>query len=152
MARDRDAGSALMLVPAGVLILLVLGALVLDTGTVFLGERALQGAAATAATDAVSAVDEQAFFTSGEISIDPARAEAVVDRSLAAQQLPGVVLTAPPEVVVAGRQVCVILRGDVRRVFGRGLPGFAHDARVSATAVATAAGDTGTGVPHRLIC
>ena len=144
-----ESGSALMLVPAAVLILLALAALVLDTGATLLGQHELQAAAETAATDAVSALDSSAFYGSGRIAIDPTAARAVVDATVAAQGLRGVQLSGAPVVTVSGRQVCVALTATVRRTFGGPFGGVAV---VHARSTATAAGDTGTSVPHRSIC
>ena len=148
-AGPAETGSALMLVPTAVLILLALAALVLDSGATFLGQHELQATAETAATDAVSALDSSTFYGSGRIAIDPTTARAVVDATVAAQGLRGVHLAGPPVVIVSGRQVCVALTGTVRRTFGGPFGGVAV---VHARSTATAAGDAGTSVPHRSIC
>ncbi|HZT64434.1 MAG TPA: hypothetical protein VFA11_01455 [Acidimicrobiales bacterium] len=151
-SRRGDTGSALVLVPATVLILLALGALVVDAAVVFLGERSLQAAAATAATDAVSQLDDPLFYRSGQVAIDPARAVATADQSVASQALSGLQLIGSPQVSVVGRQVCVALSGRVRPVFGRSIPGFGAGTVVTARATATAAGDQGPTVEQRRIC
>jgi len=74
-----EVGNTLVLFPAAVLIVLGLGALALDSATVFLGQRRLVDVAATVANDALAAVDADAFFAqeAGEVVVplDPARAE-----------------------------------------------------------------------------
>ena len=148
----RDRGSALMLMPAAVLVLFVLGALVVDSATVWLGQRQLQNAAEVAATDAASAVADAPYYSSGRVVLDPAAAQWVALASLAADRIPGVTLTDPPAIQVSGRQVCVSLTGTVRPVFGRAVPGFGVTTTVHGRATATVAGDAGTAVPHRAIC
>ena len=150
--RSSESGSALMLVPAAVLILVVLGALVVDNATVWLGQRELGAAAGVAATDAASAIDDAAFYGTGQVRLDPARAVTVALRSVAAQDLRGVVLTAPPDVEVQGRQVCVSLNGVVHPIFGRAVPGFGQPRTVHARATATIAGDAGSAVSPRALC
>jgi len=147
-----EKGSALMLMPAAVLIVVVLGALVVDNATVWLGQRELGTAAAAAATDAASAVYDPAFYQSGQVVLDPARAVTVALRSVAAQDLSGVQLTGAPTVEVQGRQVCVTLTGVVRPILGRAIPGFGESRSVHARAVATVAGDSGSAVAPRGLC
>ena len=152
MTRRAEDGSALMLMPAAVLIIVILGALVVDSATVWLGQRELGSAAGVAATDAASAVYDPAFYQSGQVVLDPARAVTVALRSVAAQDLSGVQLTGTPEVRVQGRQVCVTLTGVVHPLFGRAVPGFGQSRTVHARAIATVAGDGGGGVPPRGLC
>ncbi len=145
-------GSALVLVPVAVLVLVVLASIAVDSAAVFLGQRQLVTVAEDAATDAVSAVSEPAFYTRGVITIDPVAAQRVVTASVAAQGMSGVRLTQPPTVQVAGRQVCVTLVGQVTRIFGLAIPGIPAHATVTGRATATAAGDTGARVPKRQLC
>jgi hypothetical protein len=142
----------LILVPAAVLILVVLGAVALDAAVVFLGQRQLSAAAANAATDAASAISDSSFYTRGVVELAPQTASAVVRASVASQSLRGVTLDQPIGVEVAGRQVCVTLVGHVNRIFGTAVPGFGAPVEVRARATATAAGDTGQGVPLRRLC
>jgi Flp pilus assembly protein TadG len=148
----RERGSVLVLVPAAVLVLVVLGGVSADAATAFLGQRQLVSAAQDAATDAVSAISEQSFYTSGSIVVDPAAAQAVAEQSVAAQDLGDVTLSGPPEIQVSGRQVCVTLHGRVRRIFGAAIPGIQKTVSVTGRATATAAGDDGASVPRRRLC
>ena len=87
--RLDEVGNTLVLFPAAVLIVLGLGALALDSATVFLGQRRLVDVAATVANDALAAVDPDAFFAqeAGEVAVplDPARAQARLVAIVAAQ-------------------------------------------------------------------
>lgn len=87
--RHGDAGNTLVLFPAAVLILLGLGALALDSATVFLGQRRLVDVAAAVADGALAAVDPEAFFTQQpggvQVSIDPGQAEQRREAIVAAQ-------------------------------------------------------------------
>lgn len=141
-----------MLVPAAVLVLFVLGALVVDSAAVWLGQRQLQSAASVAATDAVSAVSNAPYYSSGQVVLDPVAAQRVALASVADQSLSGVSLSGAPVVQVAGRQVCVSLTGTVRPIFGRVIPGFGAATTVHGRSTATVAGDHGAAVPRRGLC
>src|SRR6266540_3305124 len=85
---DRSNGSVLLLMPAAVLIVVVLGAIALDCSTVFLAHRALLTAAAAAADDAVTfGADERAYRERGVYTLDPARVQEAVELSFAARGL-----------------------------------------------------------------
>lgn len=73
-----EAGNTLILFPVAVLILLGLGAVALDSATVFLGQRRLSDLAASIANDAISGVDLPAFYdeASDTTRLDQGRASA----------------------------------------------------------------------------
>lgn len=149
----------LMLVPAAVLVLVVLGAIAVDSAIAFLGQRELSGAAAAAANDAAgAAISEGAFYrpdggeAAGRIVLDPAAAKELVSHALAARGPRGVTV-AGAEVNVRGRQVCVALTGWVDYVFAKALPGFPKGTTVAARAVATTVeGGADTAVPTAAGC
>jgi hypothetical protein len=133
-----EAGSTLLLVPAGFLVVLVLAAIAVDLGAVHLGRRELVHAAGAAANDAVTEGLDEARLRAGEgYHLDRGRVEVAVRRSLDAQ---GVLddLTAPARVEVDGTTVTVTLTGRVDPVFARALPGGGDGTRVRARASATA--------------
>ena len=83
---SRDRGSVLMLMPAAVLIVMVLGAIAVDLTAVRLGQRELIAAAGDAANDAVTIGLDEAALRAGEgYRIDAARAEGAVLDALAAK-------------------------------------------------------------------
>ncbi|MHB8295883.1 MAG: pilus assembly protein TadG-related protein [Acidimicrobiales bacterium] len=136
-----ERGSTLVLVPVAVLIVMVLGAIAVDSAQVYLGQRQLSDAAAAAAHDAAGAISSSAFYGTGTVMLDPARATAVADQATAAEHLgTGVQLAAPVTVAVSGDQVCVSLTGVVLPVFGRALPGIGRGQSVTAFAVASDVG------------
>ena len=128
-----------MLVPAGVLVLVTLAAITVDSALVFLAERQLADAAAAAANDAVAAaLDDAAFYEHGEVSIDPGRATEVAAAAVDARSadwLRPVELTRV-DVDADRPAVTVELRASVRRLFGRALPGVSDRVPVGATATA----------------
>lgn len=148
----------LMLVPAAVLVLVMLGAIAVDFSVAFLGQRELISAAAAAANDASTAIAEARFYqgsdsaAAGEVIIDENRAARAVDQALAARAPRGVTID---EVSVdpSGGQVCVVLRGRVDYVFAKGIPGMGDGAAVHGRATATAVtGAAGSAVAPRPQC
>lgn len=158
----NHAGSVLLLVPAAVLVLIILGAIAVDFAIVFLGQRELSSLAAAAANDAATAaLSDESFYRgtagtgadAGEIEIDPAAARRLVQRAVhlrGPRSLSNIVVVSAD---AAGRQICVTLRGDVDYVFARAVPGAAHSTTVKAVAVATAVeGEAGTPVGRSSSC
>ena len=71
-----ERGSVLMLMPAGVLLVLMLGAIAFDLSLVFLRQRQASSLAVDVANDvATAALDEEAFRRDGEFVLDPDRAD-----------------------------------------------------------------------------
>lgn len=156
-----DRGSVLLLVPAAVLVLVVLGAIAVDSAVVFLGQHELAGAADAAANDAATALSDRAFYQGGGATqVDAVRAQAALRAGLTADGLSEVTLDRPPTVTVSpdGHQVCVVLSGVVHRIFGQAIPGVPAQVHVHARAVATAvAAGPGTvavaqPIPNALPC
>jgi hypothetical protein len=140
--RRDERGSVLVLVPAGFLVLILLGGMAVDSAVAFLGARQLSDATAAAANDAATAaLGNGAFYGSGTLNIDPSAAASVVCRSLSAQEN-GDLHDLTVAIAVAGPVIRVRAHGQVDAVFGRIVPGFGHRA-VSAEATATASGAAG---------
>jgi Flp pilus assembly protein TadG len=139
----RERGSVLLLMPAGVLVLLVLGAIAVDFSLVHLAQRELADAAAAAANDAaVAGLDEGAFYGAGRLHVDQRRARSVAAASWAVRS--AAFLDGGLERVdvstVAGEQVQVTVtaRATVEMIFSKALPGAPQRRSVRAVAVATA--------------
>lgn len=141
-AMRTERGSALMLMPAGVLIVLVLGALAADSAILFLGERELADLTAAAANDAATAaISEASFYECGRLELDEERAYAVAATVAAARVSDAVTLTGfdidvrndldPPAVSVAAA-------GTVRLVFTPSPTGTTRVRPVEARSVAVA--------------
>ena len=153
-----DRGSALALVPAGFLILLLLGALAVDDGAAYLAQRDLSASVQAAANDAAgAAVSSAAFYGQGAVEIDTNQAVQVVCRDLAAVGSDGLDSTTV-SLGIDGDTVYVEAHAEVRAVFGRSIPGFARRP-VSAAATAVAATRPATRPPPappagllRLVC
>ena len=141
LRRRRDRGSVLLLMPAGVLIVVILGSIAVDFGIAFLAERELSSLAESAANDAATAaVDVEHLRATGEFRLDPDRVDAVVAATLAASSTE--VELEPPDVAVVvvdgDPAVRVRLTGWVDYVFAPALPGGPDGIQVAAGAVAVA--------------
>lgn len=142
--RRTEGGSALALVPAGFLVIILLGGIALDSAVTYLGQQQLHDALTAAANDAAgAAIDDASFYHEGRLVLDPVSAATIVCQSINAQhfsQLHDVrvlVSTQGADISVSGSAV-------VDGVFGRAIPGFAtRTVRASVDAVAEQA-KTGT--------
>jgi len=134
-------------------VLLVLGAIAVDSAVAFLGQREVSNAAAAAANDAATAaLSDRAFYTSGALEVDGKRALEVARRSVAARTSRGVEVV-DVSVDADADRVCVTVRGRVPYVFARALPLVPGFAAVSGRAGAVAvAGERGTPVPRGADC
>ena len=149
--RRTERGSALALVPAGFLVLILLGAMAVDSAVSYLGQQQLHDALTAAANDAASAaIDNATFYSSGRIVIDASTAATVVCESVAAQhfsQLRHVRLW----VTTSGRDINVQGSAAVDGVFGRVIPGFAtRTVRASVDALADSGAAGGGNAGGRL--
>ena len=126
----------LILVPAGVLVLMILGAICVDFSIAYLAQRQLQDAASAAVNDAAGAGLDEARLRVGDgtTTLDPGLARQVALQSLEATAHGPVRITAPPVVEVSGTHVTVRLQGDAPYVFSGVIPGAPKRARVRAVA------------------
>ena len=137
-AAERERGSALMLMPAGLLIVLVLASIAVDMSLVHLRKRQAFELAAAAVNDAAAAgVDQGLVRTTHAYVLDPARTRAVVGDVVAASELASD-LAGPPVVTVTGAAVRVELTLDADYIFADIVPGAPDGAVVTASATATA--------------
>lgn len=139
-----ERGSALALVPAGFLVLVLLGAMAVDSAVTYLGQQQLHDALTAAANDAAgAAIDNSAFYRSGRVVLDPSTTAGVVCESITAQhfsQLRDIRVW----VATGGREIEVQATAVVDGVFGRAIPGFAsRTVRAEVHAVA----ESGPGGP-----
>jgi Flp pilus assembly protein TadG len=138
-----ERGSALMLMPAAVLVFVVLGAIAVDFAVAFLGEREVSNAAAAAANDAAgAALDRDRFYADGALRLDPAAAQRVGRAAVAAAELDDLDdVRVRVDVAADEPVVTVTVSARVRYVFAKALPGGPHGVRVEASATATAEED-----------
>jgi hypothetical protein len=122
-----------MLVPVLVLVLIVLGAIAVDSATVALGQRELADYTSQAADQgAAVALNDSAFYNNGVLRLDPGVAETLAATMRA--QIGNAVHDVRDQVTVApnGTTVTVEAWGTVDAIFARAVPGVAHQHTVHA--------------------
>ncbi len=115
LRRAADRGTVLIMFPAAVLIMVILGAIVIDVGYTHVRARELQAVAASAANDSLAALDVSALRSGAGVVIDETGARAIVAEAIAAGPLPDATIT-DVEITTdaAGRpQISVTLSLDV---------------------------------------
>jgi Flp pilus assembly protein TadG len=131
-------GSVLLLLPAGMLIVVLLGSIAVDFSIAYMGERELAAAAAAAANDAATvALDPASLRHDGRGGAALDRARAVVSAALDARRLDVEVTSVDIDVVGVDR-VRVTVTGEVDLLFADAIPGGPDRMTVQATA---------TGIP-----
>lgn len=116
-----------MLMPAAVLIVLLLGAIAVDSAIVYLGQRQAYDVASDAANDAAGAgFDLETARTSGDIVYDTDRVRALAAQAVAAAGIDGLELVSAR---VEGAGVVVTVRRTVEHLFAPAVGGQARDVR-----------------------
>ena len=130
-----DRGSVIMLFPAGFLIMMILGAIVIDVGVSQVRARELEVVASSAANDALGALDLTTLRSGGELRFDLSRARFIVAESIAGGPLPDAEII---DVVVEGTsdtipQLRVTLRLEVDFIMAPALPGDLDSTTITRT-------------------
>jgi len=136
MMRSRSRGSVLMLMPAGLLVVFVLGSISLEFATVSMRQRSLYNAADAAANDAATyGIDQVVLRASGDVVLDPTLVEQAIVVSLRAQRIE---LASPPRIEISDDRKTIELElvQNVPYIIARALPG-ADGTVVHATVHAT---------------
>lgn len=132
--RRSERGSAMLLIPAAVLIVALFAAVTLDAAEAFLVQRELAAAADAMANDVVAAINPDQVFSGEGAQLDEARLVRLVAESLDGRAAD----IAEPEVPVirrlAGDGVQIELAATVRPFFGRLLHPSGWRVRASARA------------------
>ena len=121
---DTERGSALLLVPAGALIVALLASIAVDSTAAFLAQREAQAAASSLANDLVSlALDESWLRRHGSYRLDPSRLAQLQpwSRRMAQERLSAVFEPGSVSVTVTAAgpaAVRVSVTGSARRVIG----------------------------------
>jgi hypothetical protein len=138
-AVKREDGSVLPLLPVLIIICFLLGTLSVSTASTFLAKRELYNAAAAAANDAVSGIDDVDYYTNSAYTFDPTNMAKLARQSIAAR-LGDTLRMRPEDIVITleGERVRVTLEADFSPVFRGFLPGGLKKTRLKATALAEA--------------
>jgi hypothetical protein len=128
----------LMLMPAGVLVVLVLGAVAFDMSVVFLRQRQASALAVDVANDVVTAaLDEDAFRSGDDYRLDPERATDLGRAFVAASDLRDEIVEVEITVVADDAvEVRIVMSADY--VFAKAIPGTSDGTTVEASATAVA--------------
>ena len=117
--KRAERGSAMLLIPAAVLIVVLFAAVALDSAEAFLVQRELAAAADAMANDAIAGIDPDLVFTGAGAQIDDVRLVRLVTQSLSERAAD----LAEPDVPVIrrlpGDGVEIELGAAVRPFFGR---------------------------------
>jgi hypothetical protein len=144
-----ERGSALMLVPAGILVVLLLASLAVDSSVVFLAQRDLADRTAAVANDvANAAADDAALYGAAaadggvgggrRVALRPDVAEAYVALAFDPARPPAGYDAWGASVEVDGPAVTVSATAVVRPIFAGAIPGVAHSVTVRARSTAAA--------------
>ena len=136
--RRAERGSALLLVPAGFLVLLILASITFDYSHLYLAKRELTATAEAAAQDAVTQGVDQARLRAGDgVHLDEQRVDDAVALALAAHGRDLHIVSARA-ILVSDTEVQVELVATISYVFVRAFPGAPHDATITVRATADA--------------
>ena len=139
----NESGSALILIPAGVLIVVILGAIMVDGGLAFLGEREAVNAATAAANDVVNlGFDDAHFRDTGEMRLIESNADlAAITRAAVSRRESNVLIPGSVSVTVTridAQRAEVAVTGLVKLLLTPALPGAEHMVAVDANVTADA--------------
>ena len=137
-----DRGTVLLLFPAAFLIMIVLGAIVVDVGLSHVRARELEAVASSAANDALAALDLDTLRATGELRVDLVRAERIVQDAVANGTLADAVVIAV-DVGANGAgdpQLEVTLQLEVEFIMAPALPGGLDSTTITRTRTASILG------------
>ncbi len=128
-----------MLMPAAVLVMVILGAIVVDSAVLRVRAHELDNAATAAANDAAAYLLDARLYESGVIEASESDAREIAAESLRARGLEGLELA---DVAILDDRVVVRVRREVEVVFGRALLGDAASRTLSGEGRASLLVDT----------
>ena len=125
----------------GFLVVLLLTGICVDSAVVFLGQREIANAANAAANDAVSGIDLDAYYGTGDYLVAE-RLSTVLAETSWKYTTHGQVrnVTVSPPLIIGPTTVEVRISGDVALVFARAFPFIPSTVKVRARSVADAQG------------
>ncbi len=138
--RRPERGSALLLVPVMVLILILAAGLTVDSAIAFTAKRDLVEAASAAANDAATSISEDMAFQSGQLDMDMGSAEQRAKAAVSVRSnnlASGISVTDVSMVDRNGPAIQVTVAGTARFIFAKAIPGRSSTLSLTATATAS---------------
>ncbi len=138
MLTQRDRGTVLLLFPVAFMVMLVLGAIVVDVGLTQVRARELDAVASSAANDSLAALDVVALRDRGVVELDTGRVREIALEAIAAGPLPDARLVAV-EVrrdTLLRTEVAITLSLRVDLIMAPALPGGPTTTTITRTGVA----------------
>lgn len=118
-----DRGTVLLMFPAALMVMMILGAIVVDVGYTAIRGRELRAVAASAANDSLAALDITELRTSGRAVIDDVAAHRTVAEAIAAGPLPDARII---EIAINRFEIAVTLALDLDLVMAPALGDLAR--------------------------
>lgn len=131
-------GSALLLFPAAVLIVIMLASLCVDASLTFLAQREIANAAEAAANDAASALNRSVYYDEAGYSLEGSALQRVGTEAIAARVDDKVRNLNVRFIRTDATHVRVEITADVSLIFAKAIPGMSHTTTVHASAEAEA--------------
>ncbi len=116
--RTSDRGTVLLMFPAALMVMVVLGAIVIDVGYTATRGRELRAVAASAANDSLAALDIAVLRATGDVVIDASTAHRTVAQAIALGPLPDAQIVG---IDINGLEIAVTLRLEVELVMAPAL-------------------------------
>lgn len=133
----RDRASALLLFPAGFLVMIVLAAIAFDLSIVWLRQQQARSVASGVANDAVTAaLDHAAWRATGDYVLDPDRARSLAIEAIDASDIAAYVVDV--DVRTQGATIRIGIALEVPYVFGGAIPGSPDSLELRVDETATA--------------
>ena len=104
--------------PAALMIMVIMGAIVIDVGYTTIRGRELRAVASSAANDSLAALDIAVLRSTGDVVIDEGAARGIVAEAISLGPLPDAQIV---NVVINGFEIAVTLRLDIELVMAPAL-------------------------------
>lgn len=116
--RTSDQGTVLLMFPAALMVMVILGAIVIDVGYTTIRGRELRAVAASAANDSLAALDIAVLRATGDVVIDAGAARRIVAQAIALGPLPDAQIV---DIEIEGFEIAVTLRLEIDLVMAPAL-------------------------------
>ena len=116
--RTSDRGTVLLMFPAALMVMVILGAMVIDVGYTAIRGRELRAVAASAANDSLAALDIAVLRATGDVVIDEGAARRIVAQAIALGPLPDAQIV---DIEIEGFEIAVTLQLEIELVMAPAL-------------------------------